>query len=353
MDNEVTPPISAVPRLRIRQCNSASVHADGRFVVYWMTCQRRANWNFAIDRVVDWAKHLQKPLIVVETLGCGDRWASERHHHFVLEGMTENGREFADNPVFYFPFMEYQAGEGRELFRELSKSACLFVADDYPLPVDLDPEPWAADRSIRLEKVDSVGLLPMSVACEAFKTAAAFRRFLQNHLREHLFDIPQARPFSRLKLPILKRLPAEVASRWKMPKLLEILQNMRAFESLPIDHSVTPVDAEGGSQGARNTLLSFLRYRFPRYHEKRNDVANETASGLSPYLHYGHISSHEIFHALTKKEGWTPERLAEKASGKREGWWGMSEAGEAFLDELITWRELGFNFCRHRRLSML
>ncbi len=27
----------------------------------------------------------------------------------------------------------------------------------------------------------------------------------------------------------------------------------------------------------------------------------------------------------------------------------MSEASEAFLDELITWRELGFNFCRRRK----
>jgi deoxyribodipyrimidine photo-lyase len=34
--------------------------------------------------------------------------------------------------------------------------------------------------------------------------------------------------------------------------------------------------------------------------------------------------------------------------GKRSGWWGLSADAEAFLDELVTWRELGLNFCAQR-----
>jgi deoxyribodipyrimidine photo-lyase len=30
------------------------------------------------------------------------------------------------------------------------------------------------------------------------------------------------------------------------------------------------------------------------------------------------------------------------------GWWGLSEPAEMFLDQLVTWRELGYNFCSHR-----
>ncbi len=33
------------------------------------------------------------------------------------------------------------------------------------------------------------------------------------------------------------------------------------------------------------------------------------------------------------------------ALGSRSGWWGVSSAAEAFLDQLVTWRELGFNMC--------
>ena len=41
---------------------------------------------------------------------------------------------------------------------------------------------------------------------------------------------------------------------------------------------------------------------------------------------------------------WTPDQVGEAKPGKRE-WWGLSDSAEAFLDELITWRELGYNMC--------
>jgi deoxyribodipyrimidine photo-lyase len=348
MINNLVKPPSDVPPLRIRSCNSSGINADARFILYWMTAQRRANWNFALDRAVDWAKHLKKPLLIVESLGCENRWASERHHRFVLDGMVENARMFAEKPLSYHPYVENNSGEGRMFFQALSQSACLIVADDFPIPLDLDPEPWATDLTVRLEKVDSNGIFPMAGAKEAFKTAQAFRRFLQAHLREHLLDFPKTNPFSRLKLPLLKRLPVEVSSRWKPAKLTVLVKDRHVFENLPIDHTVQPVDISGGSRAARTALMRFIRYRLSEYHENRSDVTKDVGSGLSPYLHFGHISCHEIFHALARQEAWSPDSLAEKVSGKREGWWGMSEPSEAFLDELITWRELGLNFCRHR-----
>jgi deoxyribodipyrimidine photo-lyase len=69
---------------------------------------------------------------------------------------------------------------------------------------------------------------------------------------------------------------------------------------------------------------------------------------LSPFLHFGHVSAHEAAATVLARAGWSPARLADKANGKREGWWGIDAASEAFLDELVTWRELGFNFCRLR-----
>ena len=46
-------------------------------------------------------------------------------------------------------------------------------------------------------------------------------------------------------------------------------------------------------------------------------------------------------------ERWTTRRLGEKARGKREGWWGVSTGAEAFLDQLVVWRELAFNGCEY------
>src|SRR5690606_11938256 len=52
----------------------------------------------------------------------------------------------------------------------------------------------------------------------------------------------------------------------------------------------------------------------------------------------------EIVGAIAEREGWSPDKLSQKADGKR-GWWGMSTNGEAFMDELVTWRELGYQYC--------
>ena len=79
-----------------------------------------------------------------------------------------------------------------------------------------------------------------------------------------------------------------------------------------------------------------------------NDPDADNRSGLSPYLHFGHISAHELFHELMLREEWSPASLGEKTGGKREGWWGASPGAESWLDEFITWRELGYNMTSHR-----
>jgi len=74
----------------------------------------------------------------------------------------------------------------------------------------------------------------------------------------------------------------------------------------------------------------------------------DAASGLSPYLHFGHLAAQQIFDRIMSDEEWSPAELAVKPTGARAGWWGVSEGAEAFLDQLITWRELGFNMCSKR-----
>jgi deoxyribodipyrimidine photo-lyase len=44
---------------------------------------------------------------------------------------------------------------------------------------------------------------------------------------------------------------------------------------------------------------------------------------------------------------WSPACLG-KADGRRSGWWGLDTSREAIVDQLVTWRELGFNMSRNR-----
>ncbi|MEZ6020283.1 MAG: hypothetical protein R3F17_09325 [Planctomycetota bacterium] len=53
-----------------------------------------------------------------------------------------------------------------------------------------------------------------------------------------------------------------------------------------------------------------------------------------------------MFDAVAGQQGWHASALGEKGSGAREGWWGMDAGPEAFLDQLVTWRELGLHRSR-------
>jgi deoxyribodipyrimidine photo-lyase len=121
-----------------------------------------------------------------------------------------------------------------------------------------------------------------------------------------------------------------------------------ALAELPIDHTVPPVGVRGGSRAAAAALERFLDI-LPRYADEHAAPEAEVTSGLSPYLHFGHLSAHAVVAAALAREGWTPRDLAPTASGAREGWWGTSAATESFLDELLTWRELGLHVCSRRK----
>lgn len=350
MAENLRPPSHSVPESRIQATGKSLVNRRGRFVLYWMQAHRRMGYNFNLERAADWAETLEKPLVILEDLPCGHRWASRRHHRFAIDGMADNRDRSARRGVFYYPYVEQQPGAANELLLALGQSACLVVTDDYPIRRWSErTESAARDLPVLLERIDSNGLLPMRSAQEVFTTAHSFRRFLQRALPDHLLDFPDADPLSRRQLPGRKSLPREIVRTWPPAPDALLSGDNAPLDDLPIDQTVDVVDERGGSEAARKRLKHFLAKKLARYPAERNDPEADAASGLSPYLHFGHLSVHEVFHELARREGWSPDRLAEKPTGSREGWWGMSDAAEAFLDELITWREIGFNFCSRRQ----
>ncbi len=264
--------------------------------------------------------------------------------------MRDNGRICAESAATYYPYFEPSEGAGKGLLPALAEEACVVVTDDFPcffLPRMI--ESAARQVSVKLEAVDSNGLLPLKAAERCFPTAHGFRSQLQRILPFHLSNAPVPNPLSSLKLPLLDQVPMGIRDRWPPSSPESIEDYPSLVSSLPVDHSTPLAEGpEGGSNAAVTALDDFLAFGLDRYAEDHNHPDEEACSGLSPYLHFGHISSHEVFHALAEREEWFPDLLGRTARGKREGWWGMSPSAEAFLDQLVTWRELGFNFCFHR-----
>lgn len=341
--------MTVVPETRVRQLNDEPVRKDGNFVIYWMIANRRSTWNYSLDRAIELSRETGKPLIVLEALRTGYPWASDRIHRFVLQGMSDNRDSFSDSPIRYYPYVEPSAGDGAGLLEALASQAVAVVTDDFPCFFLPRMVSQVADRlDVAMEAVDSNGIVPMTATDKVFARAYDFRRWLQKNLQPFLSESPQANPLRSKDLPSKAAVPADILKRWPEAPAAMLRAEPEELASLPIDHSVPPASFDGGTTAAAKTVNRFFKNRFERYADERNNPDDEAASGFSPYLHFGHLSAHEVLNQIVKREEWSESQLAEKANGAREGWWGMSKTAESFLDELITWRELGYNMCVHR-----
>ena len=83
---------------------------------------------------------------------------------------------------------------------------------------------------------------------------------------------------------------------------------------------------KGGSMSANKRWRKFLDDRLERYHEDRNHPDLQAATGLSPWLHFGHISSQRMVKDVLDLYGWDPGHVTPPPDGRRSGWWGLPAA---------------------------
>ena len=331
--------VQATPAIRIDQVNEAPLRADGEYVLYWMIAARRPRHNFGLQRAIELASEHGVGLIVLEALRCDYRWASDRIHQFVVEGMRENQGTFEDTPIRYYPYVEENKGGGKGLFKALAGRAVAVVTDEFPcffLPHMVEAAGEQLD--VRLEQVDSNGLIPLRGPDREFTVAHSFRRWLQKNIGDYIHDAPKQYPLQGVKLPHAS-VPQDVLKRW--PELGEL-----DLARLPIDHQVAPGHWPGGFEACEANRGAWFDRGYGMYDESRNHPDEDNTSNLSPWLHFGHVSVWDVMAWVAQWEDWTPDKLTGNTDGKR-GWWGMGENGEAFMEELVVWRELGYLWC-HR-----
>ncbi|MFT5153126.1 MAG: deoxyribodipyrimidine photo-lyase, partial [Planctomycetota bacterium] len=193
-----------VPESRIRTLWDEPVRTGGSYVLYWMTACRRPRFNYGLDRAIHLAREVRKPLLVLEALRIDYRWASDRIHQFILQGMRANQASFGKAPITYFPYVERSKGQGKGLLAALAHEACAVITDDTPaffLPRMLASA--RLDVSVRFEAIDSNGLMPVRATSRAFSRAVDFRRYWHGNVIEHLSALPSREPLRALELPRL------------------------------------------------------------------------------------------------------------------------------------------------------
>lgn len=293
-------------RKRVRQLrNGAPVSGP---VLYWMSRDQRARDNWALLHAQQEALARQAPLRVVFTLAPEFLLAQPAQVRFMLDGLQETARELAEKSI---PLILLRGHPPTTLARYLAENPCsLLVTDFDPLNIKKlwKAELLAATR-LPVDEVDAHNIVPCWEASPKQEFGAyTLRPKLHRRLPEFTESYPELirHPFGET--------PDLVADPGAWPD-----QNLMG---LPV-HGYRWTAGPTASLGV---LRRFLAEGLEHYEESRNDPALDGQSGLSPYLHFGHLSAQRVFLAVLQTGA-------------------LQTSQNAFLEELVVRRELADNFC--------
>lgn len=330
--------------------NQKPVNTDGGYVLYWMQTNRRLHYNYALERAVEWANELGKPLLIFEGLTFNYPWASNRTHTYILQGMAENLEEARRKGINYYSYVELEQNSGTDLLFELAQNACCIISDEYPiLKIRTGNERLAKKVEIRFITVDSNGLIPLGISSKAPYSAFIFRRIMQKHFLEAFTNPPKEHPLNGLRHQELIEFTPEFEDRY--PSAEPMFKDIQcSVQGLQINHSIKPVEEDGSRSAALMRMHEFMNDDLADYGERRNHPDEPTSSQLSAWLHFGKISEYEVVKAAlnNQPEDWELTSVTPNG-GKRIGFFKGNTSIESFLDELITWRGTGFHFAHHRQ----
>ena len=328
---------------RVRRVNDRPLARTGAYVLYWMQAFRRLHHNHALDYALTCARELGCPLVVYEGLRHDYPWATARTHRFVLEGMIANAAAAAKLGVTYWPFVATPEAPGRGLLRSLAERASLVVTDDFPcFVVPAHTEALARKTERAVFAVDANSVVPLELLGLPVSAAA----HLRPRIHKAFAAAWQHRALAEPQVSLAAAKPVEAPFPLWDGRIDETLA------TLPLDASVRPnPNVPGGDVAARDRLARFLDGALPRCAEDRSKPAppgEAAVSGLSPHLHFGHISIEEIASAVLVRTYGKAE-IALGAPGKRDAFYGPDANVNAFLDQAITWRDVGYQWHFTRR----
>ncbi|CAN5230862.1 deoxyribodipyrimidine photolyase [soil metagenome] len=334
---------------RVFKRNDYKPVSSGDYVLYWMQINRRFHYNFALEYAVGWANKLGKPLLILEAFSCDYSWATDRSHTFMMQGMKEHLDYATNNELNYVSFVENEPGQYDTLLKNLASHASVLITDEYPVFIMRKRnETYPKKLELPYITVDSNGLIPLGLTEKDPYSAYIFRKIMQKNFIEAFTNPPLKNPLKELN----NREEIQLATSCfeDLPEAEQALNNISEFiADLNIDHSVPPVDLNGTRQAALGILGHFIKNSLPEYDEKRNHPDEKKTSQLSPWLHFGKISEYEIVYAVLKHqpEGWDLDKITFN-NGSAGGFFNGNPNIDSFLDEVITWREVGFHFAHHR-----
>lgn len=272
---------SAADPFALRVTRVAEDNARGDFVLYHARNARRLRANLALDYAIHLADERALPVVFAEQLD--EPKLNTRTAAFIHDGMAANARDAAARGLGY-AFGNVEA---------LATRARVVVTDE--VTVDSTPR-WAHVT------FDHNGMLPLR--------AFAKEQYSARILRDRAHKL-----FPELWLELEERTPRVPWRGGVLPVDLG---------SAALEH-VAAAPVTGGRDAALARLDAFIGRGLDGYATKRNSDPRHT-SGVSPYLHFGHLGIHEFANRVLQADA-------------------PGEDIDSLLEEAIIRRELSLNMC--------
>jgi deoxyribodipyrimidine photo-lyase len=303
---------------------------DGRCVLLWVQRAKRAAANPAANLAVHVADRLGLPVVGAFSLVPAYPRATLRSYHFMAEGLRELPDAFNARGIGWALRVGEPAATIPALATELG--AALVVTDQDPLRLGRQWRRGVAERlGVPLVAVDTDTVAPPALFPKEEWAAHTFRPKLWRAIEagDYLAAIPDPRP----------AVVSEVSRMRDGPDPLALL------DTLPLDRSVGPSPLlRGGRDHAFSRLERFVRDRLAAYHTERDRADREGQSVLGAYLHFGQIGPVDVARAVIAARDAAREAASREATTHDREPEAPDAGPDAFLDELITHRELSVNF---------
>ncbi|MBP7967016.1 deoxyribodipyrimidine photo-lyase [Candidatus Woesebacteria bacterium] len=292
---------------RVYKINGKSEVAD-KAVAYWMSRDQRVAHNWALIYAAEKAQQYNMPLYVFFALTPSFLGATWRQYDFMIRGLQEVEEQLRalgigfeivlQNPVEGIPALvkKYDIGS--------------LVCDFSPLRIGREWRKVIGKKiPVALYEVDAHNIVPCRVVTQKKEYAARTIRPKIHALLDIFMD----------SFPDMTVYAGKIVSK--------ITDWEYVYQKLPCDRSVKPVDwLSPGSEAAHKLLNDFILHRLETYNDIRNNPALDGQSGLSPYLHFGHISAQYVAQEILRSS------VSQRAK-------------DVYLEELIIRRELSDNYC--------
>jgi deoxyribodipyrimidine photo-lyase len=308
-----------------------------------MTREHRANENWTLLRAIELAKQQDTSVIVVFSLVNGFLGAGYRQFAFMLRGLQEVAGLLNDAGL---PFVMLRGDPGATIAKFSERvDACAIVTDFTPMRVGRAWQQTIAEHvPCPLIEVDSRNVVPCWIASDKLEFAArTIRPKIHALLPEFLEPYPSVEhsfeaPLSEDELTAIAAVCSDLHSTEDNAAPSVSLEGLcghgthldwtKMLEALRVDRSVAEVTwLKPGPAAAQARFTEFLLG--VRKYQERNDPSKDATSLMSPYLHFGHISSQAL------------------AMGARISRSVAPEAVDSFIEELVVRRELSDNYVLH------